>query len=171
MTGRFGAISFVASDTPEAQAALDKLAERYGNADPAAADVVVALGGDGLMLQTLHRFLGTGKPIYGMAMAFWASVSPIAAASTRSASVRTGECARTSAATSLCSAIRLSARLRGVCIEGAISSAIARRTRGEGSSIKAISAVSASCLSSSDMHEAEIVLRGRIDHRIRPRNS
>ena len=32
MTERFGAISFVASDTPEAQAALDKLVERYGNA-------------------------------------------------------------------------------------------------------------------------------------------
>ena len=30
------------------------------------ADVIVALGGDGLMLQTLHRFMGTGKPIYGM---------------------------------------------------------------------------------------------------------
>lgn len=66
MIERFGAISFVASETPEAQAALDKLVERYGNADPAQADVVVALGGDGLMLQTLHRFLGTGKPIYGM---------------------------------------------------------------------------------------------------------
>ena len=66
MTDRFGAISFVASETPEAQAALDKLVERYGNADPAEAGVVVALGGDGLMLQTLHRFLGTGKPIYGM---------------------------------------------------------------------------------------------------------
>ncbi|MCU4180459.1 NAD kinase [Bosea sp. BH3] len=66
MTDRYGAISFVASETPEAQAALDKLVERYGNPDPAEADVVVALGGDGLMLQTLHRFLGTGKPIYGM---------------------------------------------------------------------------------------------------------
>ena len=66
MTERFGAISFVASDTPEAEAALAKLVERYGNADPAAAEVIVALGGDGLMLQTLHRFLGTGKPIYGM---------------------------------------------------------------------------------------------------------
>ena len=88
-----------------------------------------------------------------MAMAFWASMSPTAAASTRSASVNTGECARTSAATSLCSAIRQSARLRGVRIEGAISSAIARRTSGEGSSISAISAVSASWRSSSDMPE------------------
>ncbi len=66
MTARFTAISFIASETPEAQAALVKLADRYGNADPATADVVVALGGDGLMLQVLHRFLGTGKPIYGM---------------------------------------------------------------------------------------------------------
>jgi NAD+ kinase len=66
MTARFTAISFIASETPEAQAALAKLADRYGNADPATADVVVALGGDGLMLQVLHRFLGTGKPIYGM---------------------------------------------------------------------------------------------------------
>ena len=66
MTERFNAIAFIASETPEAQAALAKLAERYGDADPATADVIVALGGDGLMLQTLHRFLGTGKPIYGM---------------------------------------------------------------------------------------------------------
>lgn len=66
MTERFEAISFVASDTPEAQAALEKLVERYGNADPAQAEIVVALGGDGLMLQTLHRFMGTAKPIYGM---------------------------------------------------------------------------------------------------------
>lgn len=66
MTERFQAISFVASDTPEAQAALVKLTARYGNADTATADVIVALGGDGLMLQTLHRFIGTGTPIYGM---------------------------------------------------------------------------------------------------------
>src|SRR5690606_17571967 len=33
---------------------------------PAEADVVVALGGDGLMLETLHRFIGDGKPIFGM---------------------------------------------------------------------------------------------------------
>ncbi|WP_324134334.1 NAD kinase [Bosea sp. (in: a-proteobacteria)] len=66
MTERFQAISFVASDTPEAQAARAKLTGRYGNADTATADVIVALGGDGLMLQTLHRFIGTGTPIYGM---------------------------------------------------------------------------------------------------------
>ena len=66
MTERFQAISFVASETPEAQAALVKLTERYGNADTATADVIVALGGDGLMLQTLHRFIATGTPIYGM---------------------------------------------------------------------------------------------------------
>lgn len=66
MTGRFTAISFIASETPEAEAALAKLVERYGNADPAEAQVIVALGGDGLMLQVLHRFLGTGTPIYGM---------------------------------------------------------------------------------------------------------
>ncbi len=66
MTARFKAIAFVSSGTPEADAALAKLVERYGDADPSAADVIVALGGDGLMLQTLHRFLGTGKPIYGM---------------------------------------------------------------------------------------------------------
>lgn len=66
MTERFTAISFVASDTTEAQAARVKLVERYGDADPAQAEVIVALGGDGLMLQTLHRFMGTAKPIYGM---------------------------------------------------------------------------------------------------------
>lgn len=66
MTARFKAISFVSSGTPEADAALAKLVERYRNADPAEADVIVALGGDGLMLQTLHRFMGTGTPIYGM---------------------------------------------------------------------------------------------------------
>ncbi len=42
------------------------MAERYGNAEPQDADVIVALGGDGLMLQTLHKFMKSGKPIYGM---------------------------------------------------------------------------------------------------------
>lgn len=60
------AVAFVASDTAEAQAAAGRLKERYGASAPDDADIVIALGGDGLMLQTLHRFMGTGKPIYGM---------------------------------------------------------------------------------------------------------
>ena len=63
---RFQHIAFVASQTPEAREAYAKLEKRYGNADPAKADVIVALGGDGLMLQTLHKFMNSGKPIYGM---------------------------------------------------------------------------------------------------------
>ena len=63
---RFSRIAFITSDTDEARSAGAALAERWGDAAPEAADVIVALGGDGLMLQTLHRFMGTGKPIYGM---------------------------------------------------------------------------------------------------------
>jgi len=51
---------------PEARQALARLTRRYGNVPPAKADVVVALGGDGLMLRTLHRLMNSGKPIYGM---------------------------------------------------------------------------------------------------------
>lgn len=63
---RFDKIAFVASETEEAQEALQGLAKRYGNADIAAADAIVALGGDGLMLQTMHRHLNNRIPIYGM---------------------------------------------------------------------------------------------------------
>jgi NAD+ kinase len=63
---RFDRIAFVASAGAEAQQALAQLTEAYGNHDPVSADVVVALGGDGLMLQTLHRNMRSGKPIYGM---------------------------------------------------------------------------------------------------------
>ncbi len=59
-------LHFVASAAPEAQAAIAALEARYGGVPAEAADVVVALGGDGLMLQTLHRFMGSGTPIYGM---------------------------------------------------------------------------------------------------------
>ncbi|RDV05364.1 NAD kinase [Undibacter mobilis] len=62
----FKRIAFVASPTPEARAAIAQLEARYDNADPKEADVIVALGGDGLMLQTLHRFMTSAKPIYGM---------------------------------------------------------------------------------------------------------
>ncbi|GAC1624815.1 MAG: NAD kinase [Bradyrhizobium sp.] len=63
---RYDRIAFVASAVPEAQRALAQLAALYGNHDPHEADVVVALGGDGLMLQTLHQHMRSGKPIYGM---------------------------------------------------------------------------------------------------------
>jgi len=63
---KFKHIAFVASDMPEAQRARRQLVERYGDARPETADVIVALGGDGLMLQTLQRFMNSGKPIYGM---------------------------------------------------------------------------------------------------------
>jgi NAD+ kinase len=63
---RFSRIAFVTSDTPEANEAGVRLAQLYGDVPAGEADIIVALGGDGLMLQTLHRFMGTGKPIYGM---------------------------------------------------------------------------------------------------------
>jgi NAD+ kinase len=66
MSNRFERIALVASQTPEAEAARATLAARYGEVKPHDADVIVALGGDGLMLQTLHKFMTSGKPIYGM---------------------------------------------------------------------------------------------------------
>ncbi|MDB5503272.1 MAG: kinase, partial [Tardiphaga sp.] len=63
---RYDRIAFVASSSAEAQAALAQLAAQYGNADPAEAEVIVALGGDGLMLKTLHDYMRSDKPIYGM---------------------------------------------------------------------------------------------------------
>jgi len=63
---RFERIAFVSAGTPEANAARDKLVARHGDVDPENADVVVALGGDGVMLQVQHRFMGKRKPVYGM---------------------------------------------------------------------------------------------------------
>ncbi len=60
------AISFLSSDAPEARAARARLSAAYGDHQPEDADVIVALGGDGLMLQTLHRVMDHPKPIYGM---------------------------------------------------------------------------------------------------------
>ena len=62
----YARIAFVASPSPEAEAARQQLAARYGDAPIDSADVIVALGGDGLMLQTLHRLMGSSRPIYGM---------------------------------------------------------------------------------------------------------
>jgi len=60
------AVAFLASDAPAAQAALAELTRRYASAPPETADVIVALGGDGFMLETLHRFRDRGVPFYGM---------------------------------------------------------------------------------------------------------
>jgi NAD+ kinase len=62
----FERIAFVASDVPDAVRARGVLAKRYGDAPPSEADVIIALGGDGFMLQTLHRFINDKIPIYGM---------------------------------------------------------------------------------------------------------
>lgn len=59
-------IAFTASRAEVAQTARAALITRYGNADPTEAEVIVALGGDGFMLQTLHAMQPLGKPVYGM---------------------------------------------------------------------------------------------------------
>ncbi len=63
---RVGHIAFVASDTALAQEARARLVARYGECAAEQADVAVSLGGDGFMLETLHRFLGSGMAVYGM---------------------------------------------------------------------------------------------------------
>lgn len=65
-TPKYERIAFVASPAPEARRALKRLIKLYGNVTPSRADVVVALGGDGLMLRTLRNAMKARKPIYGM---------------------------------------------------------------------------------------------------------
>ena len=59
-------IAFVASKTPEAQINLTDLIGHFGDCPAQEADVIVALGGDGFMLQTIHRHMALAKPVYGM---------------------------------------------------------------------------------------------------------
>jgi NAD+ kinase len=59
-------LAFLAAATERAQAARNRLAARYGDVPPSEAEFIVALGGDGLMLETQHRFLGQNVRIYGM---------------------------------------------------------------------------------------------------------
>ena len=59
-------ICVLGSRSPVAQEAVQSLRERFGHVDPSEADVIVALGGDGFMLQTLHAFMDLNKPVYGM---------------------------------------------------------------------------------------------------------
>ena len=59
-------ISFSASQRPEAQEALRRLTQKYGQFDEDKADVIVALGGDGAMLDAMRRRFSDHKPVYGM---------------------------------------------------------------------------------------------------------
>jgi NAD+ kinase len=59
-------IGFVASDAAAAQEALAQLQQSYGRTPPEQAEVIVALGGDGFMLETLHRYIERRVPIFGM---------------------------------------------------------------------------------------------------------
>ncbi len=59
-------IAFLASRTPVAQTAHATLVDRYGDTEPEQADVIVALGGDGFMLHTLHATQNLPAPVYGM---------------------------------------------------------------------------------------------------------
>jgi len=58
--------ALVASDTEAARQALQHLRARYSDVPADQADIIVALGGDGFMLECLHRYLDRGVPIYGM---------------------------------------------------------------------------------------------------------
>jgi NAD+ kinase len=60
------AIAFTASERPEAQEGRARLAARYGEVPVSKAEVIVALGGDGFMLETFHEHMSLGLPIYGM---------------------------------------------------------------------------------------------------------
>lgn len=59
-------IAFLAAPTPQAQQAVESLTATHGQHAPDQADILCALGGDGFMLQTLHRHGALGKPVYGM---------------------------------------------------------------------------------------------------------
>jgi len=59
-------VHFIASSSDAAQLALQAMTSRYGQCELANANVIVALGGDGFMLRTLHRLLPADLPVYGM---------------------------------------------------------------------------------------------------------
>jgi len=59
-------IAITASNNPEAKAARERLLKRYDTVGPENADIIVALGGDGFMLENLHANIDNGTAIYGM---------------------------------------------------------------------------------------------------------
>ncbi|QNT70718.1 NAD kinase [Defluviicoccus vanus] len=62
----FRTVAFVASEHDEAQKALERMLSAYRHVSTERADVIVALGGDGFMLETLHRYMHRNVPIFGM---------------------------------------------------------------------------------------------------------
>ncbi len=60
------AIAFISADNQDAEEAGKRLSALYGQCRMEEAEIIVALGGDGFMLQTLHANMGTGRKIYGM---------------------------------------------------------------------------------------------------------
>ncbi len=63
---KFTSIAFTAARQKAAQDALVRLKKRYKTVSPGKADVIVALGGDGFMLHTVHKYLHRNIPIFGM---------------------------------------------------------------------------------------------------------
>ena len=59
-------LAFLASEKPEATSTRSDLVDRYGDTPPEGADIIVAIGGDGFMLETLRAYMTAGKPIYGV---------------------------------------------------------------------------------------------------------
>lgn len=59
-------IHFTASGAEEAQIGLKHLIKRYGQCEAGDAEMIVPLGGDGFMLETMHKFMDSNLPIYGM---------------------------------------------------------------------------------------------------------
>ena len=66
MTALLPKLCFLADKSTSAQQAFDDLKHAYGNVSVQKADVLIVLGGDGFMLQMLHRYVGKNKPFYGM---------------------------------------------------------------------------------------------------------
>ena len=64
MPRQFRSIAFAASNADEAQAALGELSQGYDNVPVEEADVIVALGGDGFVLQMLHATMNSAKLVY-----------------------------------------------------------------------------------------------------------
>jgi NAD+ kinase len=66
MKADIASMCFISSDADDAREAAQRLAALYGQTDRSEADIVIALGGDGFMLQTLHESMNKKQQIYGM---------------------------------------------------------------------------------------------------------